>query len=101
MAKELQLPVIALCQLNRETEREKRQPRMSDLRESGSIEQDADIVLLIAAKKDAQNQEETDNVVARDLIIAKQRNGPTGIIELIFNKSLTRFENSARESTNA
>jgi len=101
MAKELQLPVIALCQLNRETEREKRQPRMSDLRESGSIEQDADIVLLIAAKKGAENQEETDNVVARDLIIAKQRNGPTGIIELIFNKSLTRFENSARESTNA
>lgn len=96
MAKELQIPVIALAQLNRETEKEKRAPRMSDLRESGAIEQDADIVLLISQRysKD-ESVDEGSNVVPRDLIIAKQRNGPTGSIQLTFNKSLTRFENAA------
>lgn len=97
MAKELRIPVIALAQLNRETEKERRAPRMSDLRESGAIEQDADIVLLISQKlsKDEQN-DESGNVVPRDLIIAKQRNGPTGSIALTFNKSITRFENAAK-----
>ena len=98
MAKELQMPVIALAQLNRETEKEKRAPRMSDLRESGAIEQDADIVLLISQKMSKDESiDESANVVPRDLIIAKQRNGPTGSVSLTFNKSLTRFENAANE----
>lgn len=98
MAKELQIPVIALAQLNRETEKERRAPRMSDLRESGSIEQDADIVLLISQKISKDDTgDENSNVVLRDLIVAKQRNGPTGIVPLTFSKSITRFENAAKE----
>ncbi len=94
MAKELNVPVIVLAQLNRDSEREKRQPRMSDLRESGSIEQDADVVLLLS--KPRQYDEEADmaaDAVARDLIIAKQRNGPVDTVALTFTKHLTRFEN--------
>ncbi len=104
MAKELRIPIIALAQLNRETEKERRQPRMSDLRESGAIEQDADIVLLISQKFAKDNKDNEDNgedggnVVPRDLIIAKQRNGPTGIVSLVFDKSLTRFRDAAKEN---
>jgi len=94
MARELDVPVIVLAQLNRESEKEKRQPRMSDLRESGSIEQDADVVLLLSKPRDASDVEDTNSpAVKRDLIIAKQRNGPIGVISLTFHKSLTRFEN--------
>ena len=94
MAKELNLPVIVLGQLNRESEREKRQPRLSDLRESGSIEQDADVVLLLSKPRDHNPEEDiASDVVARDLIIAKQRNGPIGSVPLQFVKNLTRFEN--------
>ncbi len=99
MAKELNVPVIVLCQLNRESEKEKRQPRLSDLRESGSIEQDADVVLLLSKSKEAlnskHNEEEEQNPVALklELIIAKNRNGPIGDVALTFNKRLTRFEN--------
>ncbi|MGF1448667.1 MAG: replicative DNA helicase, partial [Opitutales bacterium] len=76
MAKELNVPVLVLAQLNRESEREKRQPRMSDLRESGSIEQDADVVLLLAKCSRAnEEEEEAKPAPRRDLIIAKQRNG--------------------------
>mgnify|MGYP006423628615 CR=1 FL=1 len=96
MAKELGIPVLALAQLNRETEKERRPPRMSDLRESGSIEQDADIVLLIAPRLDkGEDANDGSNVLPRDLIIAKQRNGPTGKVALTFNTSITRFENAA------
>jgi replicative DNA helicase len=99
MAKELSLPVIVLSQLNREAEKEKRQPRLSDLRESGAIEQDADVVLILAKCKDSNDDQEVAlDVVSRDLIIAKQRNGPTGIVHLAFRKSLTRFENYAKEN---
>lgn len=98
MAKELNVPVIVAAQLNRESEKEKRQPRLSDLRESGAIEQDADLVLLISRKKDFdQQQEDIANVVPRDLIVAKQRNGSTGTVPLIYNKRLTRFENYSSE----
>ncbi len=98
MAKELNVPVIVAAQLNRESEKEKRQPRLSDLRESGAIEQDADLVLLISRKKDFDSQqEEIANVVPRDLIVAKQRNGSTGTVPLIYNKRLTRFENYSSE----
>ncbi len=94
MAKELNIPVIVLGQLNRESEREKRQPRLSDLRESGSIEQDADVVLLLSKPKENRENEDMEaDVVPRDLIIAKQRNGPVGSITLHFIRNLTRFEN--------
>lgn len=92
LAKELNVPVIVLSQLNRDSEKEKRQPKLSDLRESGSIEQDADLVLLLARPKDAGD----DFSVAADradLIIAKHRNGAVGDIKLNFIKEITRFEN--------
>ncbi|PWU06160.1 MAG: replicative DNA helicase [Verrucomicrobia bacterium] len=98
MAKELNVPVIVAAQLNRESEKEKRQPRLSDLRESGAIEQDADLVLLISRKKDFDEQQEVvANIVPRDLIVAKQRNGSTGTVPLMYNKRLTRFENYSSE----
>jgi replicative DNA helicase len=95
MAKELSLPVVVLCQLNRESEKEKRLPRLSDLRESGSIEQDADVVLLLSRARDNRDEAEQPDqtAVKRELIIAKNRNGPIGEIALTFNKRLTRFEN--------
>jgi len=94
MAKELCLPVIVLSQLNRESEKEKRQPRLSDLRESGSIEQDADLVLLLARPKDAKDDFSVASDHA-DLIVAKQRNGPVGEVRLTFLREITRFENFA------
>ncbi|HEX5399440.1 MAG TPA: replicative DNA helicase, partial [Verrucomicrobiae bacterium] len=95
LAKELQVPVIVLSQLNRELERDKnRKPRLSDLRESGAIEQDADLVGLLykpsAGDDDDGNMEEADGVPV-NLLIAKQRNGPTGDVNLTFLKSYTRF----------
>jgi replicative DNA helicase len=100
MAKELNVPVLVLSQLNRESEKERRQPRLSDLRESGAIEQDADLVLLLSKKikEDTSVQENlNDTCVLRELIIAKQRNGPVGIIPLVFLKHFTRFENYTGE----
>ena len=95
MAKEFGIPVVALAQLNRKSEDENRQPRMSDLRESGSIEQDADVVLLISRPtgkmKDDEEVEVGPGLVKRELIIAKQRAGPTGEIPLYFNRALTKF----------
>ncbi len=92
MAKELNVPVVIAAQLNRESEKERRQPRVSDLRESGSIEQDADLVVLLAKKKDANDEEElAAPCVLRDLIVAKHRNGPVGAVGIIFQKSLARF----------
>ncbi|MDR0680100.1 MAG: replicative DNA helicase [Puniceicoccales bacterium] len=104
MAKELKIPVIVLSQLNRESERERRLPRLSDLRESGAIEQDADVVMLLANRQlsgadDQQDQQQFSDVVARELIIAKQRNGPVGAVPLTFVKNLTRFENYVDLST--
>ncbi len=94
MAKELNVPVIIAAQLNRESEKERRQPRVSDLRESGSIEQDADMVILLAKKKDTNDEEDmAAPVVLRDLILAKHRNGPVGSVTVAFTKNLTRFEN--------
>jgi replicative DNA helicase len=88
LAKELRVPVIVLSQLNRELERDKsRKPRLSDLRESGAIEQDADLVGLLY--KPSSDDEEgasagEDEAVAVNLLIAKQRNGPTGDVHLTF-----------------
>ncbi|MGA1204894.1 MAG: replicative DNA helicase [Opitutales bacterium] len=94
MAKELNVPVLVLSQLNRSSERENRQPRISDLRESGSIEQDADVVFLLAPRQNAEDNQEGVPQASkeRDLIIAKQRNGPTGSVPLTFVPDFTRFE---------
>lgn len=99
MAKELDVPVLVLSQLNRAAEKENREPRLSDLRESGSIEQDADIVLLLSKKINDTNEEEcpydNDNDL-RTLIVAKNRNGETGVTTLLFEKQFTRFRNLER-----
>ncbi len=84
LAKELDIPIIALAQLNREAER-RGEPKLSDLRESGSIEQDADIVLLLHRNKE-------DATEPTKLFVAKQRNGPVGPIELMFDGEKTRFK---------
>jgi replicative DNA helicase len=108
LAKELGVPVIVLSQLNREVERDKsRKPRLSDLRESGAIEQDADLVgLLYKAdpanpKKAAGGEDEDEEAAETDavpvnLLIAKQRNGPTGDVHLTFLRSFTRFESASK-----
>lgn len=101
MAKELRVPVIVLSQLNRDSEKERRQPRLSDLRESGAIEQDADVVLMLSKQvisdDDNKDVHMDGDVVIRDLVIAKHRNGPIGVVPLTFIRSLTRFENYVDE----
>ena len=92
LAKELQVPVVALSQLNRQVEnRTPPVPRLSDLRESGAIEQDADVIAFIY-REEAYN-EESDRKGLADIIVAKQRNGPVGKVELAFLREYTRFEN--------
>ena len=104
LAKELNIPVVVLAQLKRNPEQRsgdsKGRPRLSDLRECGSIEQDADIVgLLVREEYYAENNDEQkDSEGKPTLIIAKQRNGPVGDIPLTFLKEFTRFETRARES---
>jgi replicative DNA helicase len=94
MAKELSIPVMVLSQLNRSSEKENRQPRISDLRESGSIEQDADVVFLLANRQNSEDNPSVPQAAReRDLIIAKQRNGPTGNVAMTFIPEFTRFEN--------
>jgi replicative DNA helicase len=101
LAKELNIPVIVLSQLNREAEkREGGQPRLSDLRESGAIEQDADIVALIAPKDDRKDEEVvTEEITQAVLIVAKNRNGPQGRIPLQFRRDITRFFSAAIEES--
>ena len=99
LAKELSVPIVLLSQLNRQPEsREGGKPRLSDLRESGAIEQDADVVgLLVRPEVYADELEEKGAEEGKaTLIIAKQRNGPTGEVELTFLKDFTRFEDAAR-----
>jgi replicative DNA helicase len=93
LARDLGIPVIAMSQLNRAVEnREDKRPRMADLRESGAIEQDADIVLLLHRP---EYYEANDQPGVAELNIAKNRNGPTGTIKLTFLNAITRFENMA------
>ncbi len=99
VARELNIPVIALSQLNRQSEgRDGHRPRMSDLRESGSIEQDADVIMLLHREDYYRMQEPDfipDNIA--EVIIAKQRNGPTGTVKLTFDNKTTSFKNLAAQ----
>lgn len=100
VARELNIPVICLSQLNRASEgRDGHRPRMSDLRESGSIEQDADVICLLHREdyyRQADPDFQPDNIA--EVIIAKQRNGPTGTVKLTFDNKTTRFKNLAAGS---
>ena len=92
LAKELNVPVVALSQLSRAVEaRGDALPRLSDLRESGALEQDADLIMFLARKENAPDVE----AGTTDLVIGKHRNGPTGRLELVFNAEYTRFDNLA------
>lgn len=96
LARELNVPIIALSQLSRTVEQTKdKRPQLSHLRESGSLEQDADIVLFI--HREEYYNEDTDRRGIADVIIAKHRNGPTGTVELVFQNELTRFDNLIHE----
>ena len=102
LAMELNVPIIALSQLSRSVEsREEKRPMMSDLRESGSIEQDADIVMFLY-REDYYNKEARteDNNSISELIIGKHRSGPTGTIELLFKKNTSTFLNLRKEPQN-
>jgi replicative DNA helicase len=101
LAKEVGVPVLALSQLNRKVEERKGgRPMLSDLRESGAIEQDADVVLFIhhEAPEDGEGKdaESADKPIPVEIVIAKQRNGPIGDVPLVFNAAHTRFENRMR-----
>jgi replicative DNA helicase len=95
LAKELNIPIVVLSQLSRAPEaRADHKPQLSDLRESGALEQDADVVMLIYREDQYNPTPENENVA--ELIVAKQRNGPTGSVDLVFMKGRTKFELRAR-----
>jgi replicative DNA helicase len=97
LARELDIPVVALSQVRRESEG--KQPNLADLRESGSIEQDADVVIFLHRERlAADGQEELPRNIETDLIVAKQRNGPVGSMKIAFIPEYTKFENMVKGS---
>ena len=99
LARELKVPVLCLAQLNRQAEVSKEnKPRLSHLRESGAIEQDADVVMFVHREEYYQTNDEDKARVAgqAEMIVAKQRNGPTGEIKLSWRKDFTRFVNAVQ-----
>lgn len=95
LARELEIPIVVLCQVARAAEGE--EPNLAQLRGSGSIEQDADMVMFIHGNRKEKNESSEGPVQDRSLIVAKQRNGPIGTVDVIFLSSYTKFENKARE----
>ena len=96
LARDLNVPVLAAAQLSRAVEqRQDKRPILSDLRESGSIEQDADVVVFLY-RDDYYNPEGSEKPNLAELLIAKHRNGPTGMVELYFEKELAQFNNAAK-----
>jgi replicative DNA helicase len=98
LAKELKVPIVVLSQLTRAPEREERKPQLSDLRESGAIEQDADVVLFINRPNFYKMDLPEEDRAKAELIIAKQRNGPTGNLNFVFLARHTRFEEAAPDA---
>jgi len=98
LAKELKLPIVVLSQLTRAPEREDRKPQLADLRESGAIEQDADVVMFINRPNFYKTDLPEEDRAKAELIIAKQRNGPTGTLNFVFLARHTRFEEAAPDA---
>ena len=98
LAKELQIPVLVLSQLTRAPERDERGPQLSDLRESGAIEQDADVVMFIYRPNFFNLNASPEERDMADILIAKQRNGPTDKVKFVFRSRLTRFEEAAPDA---
>ena len=95
IAREFKVPVLALSQLSRDVEKRdksNRRPQLSDLRESGAIEQDADMVIFLYREADYAQENDTNDATA-EVIVAKNRNGPTGKVDLVFFREFARFEN--------
>ena len=101
LAKELKVPVLVLSQLTRAPEREERRPQLADLRESGAIEQDADVVIFIYRPNFFKPDQTEEERAKAELIIAKQRNGPTDKVNFVFLDRFTRFEEAAPEAWEA
>jgi replicative DNA helicase len=97
LAKDLKVPIIAVSQLNREVEKREGKPRLSDLRESGAIEQDADVIIFIHRDDLGDGAQDSSPTTVTEIIVGKHRNGSTGSVKLTFFKAFTKFENYAED----